>query len=65
MNKIDTNLNYKPKSIIVGGEIHEKFKTLCKGKCMKIGAVVENLMFLYLTNSKEIQKLIDTLKENK
>jgi hypothetical protein len=32
---------------------------------MKIGAVVENLMFLYLTNSKEIQKLIDTLKENK
>lgn len=53
----------KPKSIIIDGQLHYNFKMLCKGKSMKIGAVIEDLIKLYLTNQKEIQKLIDELKE--
>jgi len=53
----------KPKSIIIEGDLHNKFKLLCKGKCMKIGAVIEDLIKLYLDNPKIIQKMIDDLKE--
>ena len=53
----------KPKSVIIDGEVHNKFKILCKGKSMKIGAVIEDLIKLYLNKQKEIQKMIDDLKE--
>ena len=53
----------KSKSIIVDGDLHNKFKILCKGKSLKIGGVVENLMKLYLDNPRAIQKMIDELKE--
>jgi hypothetical protein len=53
----------KPKSVIIDGQLHYKFKMLCKGKSMKIGAVIEDLIRLYLSNQKEIQKMIDELKE--
>jgi hypothetical protein len=53
----------KPKSIIIQGELHNKFKLLCKGKSMKIGAVIEDLIQLYLNNPKGIQKMIDEFKE--
>lgn len=53
----------KPKSIIIDGELHYKFKMLCKGKSMKIGGVIEGMIQLYLKNPKQIQKLIDELKE--
>lgn len=53
----------KPKSIIVNGELHGRFKILCKGKSLKIGGVIEDLITLYLSNPKTTQKLIDELKE--
>lgn len=60
-------LNYhdegKSKSIIIDGELHHKFKVLCKGKCMKIGAVIEDLIRLYINNPKKIQIMIDESKD--
>lgn len=53
----------KPKSIIIEGRLHNKFKLLCKGKSMKIGGVIEDLIELYLENSKQIQKMIDDMKD--
>ena len=57
----DTKLKAKPKSIIIDGDLHYKFKVLCKGKNLKIGGVIENLIELYLSNPKKIQDLIDSL----
>lgn len=54
----------KSKSIIVDGNLHNKFKVLCKGKSMKIGGVVENLIGLYIKYPKDVQKMIDESKEN-
>ena len=53
----------KPKSVIINGEIHKDFKMLCKGKSMKIGAVIEDLIGLYLDNPKNLQKMIDEYKD--
>lgn len=55
----------KSKSIIIDGNLHDKFKLSCKNKCMKIGAAIEDLIKLYLSNPKTLQKMIDDLKENK
>lgn len=52
----------KPKSVIIDGDLHYRFKVLCKGKNMKIGAVIEDLIRLYLAKQKEVQKMIDDLK---
>jgi hypothetical protein len=54
----------KPKSIIIDGNLHNRFKMFCKGKSMKIGGVIEDLIRLYLNEPKEIQKRIDELKEH-
>lgn len=54
----------KPKSVIINGDLHKDFKTLCKGKSMKIGGVIEDLIGLYLTDPRRIQKMIDENKEN-
>ena len=54
----------KPKSVIINGNTHNRFKLLCKGKSMKIGAVIEDLIKLYLNNPKVVQGMIDELKEN-
>jgi hypothetical protein len=53
----------KPKSIIIDGNLHNRFKTLCKGKSMKIGGVIEDLIKLYLIYPKETQQKIDEIKE--
>ena len=58
------NEETKPKSIIIDGKLHSRFKMLCKGKSMKIGGVIEDLIKLYLKYPKETQKQIDELKEN-
>ena len=58
-----TTSNVKPKSVIIDGNLHYKFKVLCKGKSMKIGAVIEDLIKLYLSDQREVQKQIDELKE--
>ena len=55
----------KPKSIIIDGDLHNRFKMLCRGKSLKIGGVIENLIQLYLNNPKDIQKMIDDHKESK
>mgnify|MGYP006285134515 CR=1 FL=1 len=58
------NNSSKPKSIIIDGQLHAKFKLLCKGKNLKIGAVIEDLIRLFLNNPKEIQSMIEKDKEN-
>ena len=55
----------KSKSIIVTEVVHNDFKKLCKNKNLKIGALIEDLIKLYLSNPKIIQKLIDDLKESR
>lgn len=60
-NLVATN-ETKPKSIIINGDLHSKFKTLCKGKNMKIGGVIEDLIKLYLDSPNDIQKIIDEHK---
>jgi hypothetical protein len=63
MGKLYVDEEVKPKSIIIDGELHNRFKILCKGKSMKIGGVIEDLIKLYLRNPKDIQTLIDANKE--
>ena len=60
---MENNKETKPKSIIIDGKLHSQFKMLCKGKSMKIGGVIEDLIKLYLKYPKETQKQIDELKE--
>lgn len=54
----------KPKSIIINGNLHNKFKKMCNGKNMKIGGIVEDLIKLYLNNPKDVQKMIDNSNTN-
>ncbi len=59
----DINLNEcKPKSIIINGDLHKEFKLLCKGKNLKIGAVIEDLIRMYLNDPKNLEKMIEELK---
>jgi hypothetical protein len=59
MKDIQTLNETKPKSVIIDGDLHSRFKMLCKGKSMKIGGVIEDLIRLYLSSPKRIQALID------
>jgi len=63
MNNNEIRTITKPKSVIIDGELHGKFKLLCKGKSLKIGGVIEDLIRLYLNNPKNTQKQIDDFKE--
>ena len=63
MNNIEVPIATKPKSIIVDGNLHGRFKLLCKGKSLKIGGVIENLMRLYLKDPKWVQEVIDEHKK--
>jgi hypothetical protein len=58
------NEETKPKSIIIDGKLHNQFKILCKGKSLKIGGVIEDLIKLYLIHPKETQQMIDKIKED-
>ena len=60
---MEKTTSIKSKSIIIDGNIHYDFKTLCKGKSMKIGGVIEDLIRLYLDNPTHTQRLIDEVKE--
>jgi hypothetical protein len=64
MKELLTLNETKPKSIIIDGNLHNRFKVLCKGKSMKIGGVIEDLISLYLKNPKGVQKMIDEHKES-
>lgn len=61
---MENNKETKPKSIIIDGKLHNRFKMLCKGKSMKIGGVIEDLIKLYLIYPKETQQMIDKIKED-
>ena len=63
MNNIDIPTATKPKSVIIDVALHGKFKMLCKGKSLKIGGVIEDLIKLYLNDPRGIQKVIDEHKE--
>jgi len=58
-----SNNELKPKSVIIDGQLHKDFKKLCKGKNLKIGAVIEDLIHLFLNDPKQIQSLIEDDKE--
>ena len=58
-------MDKKNKSIIIDGELHSKFKNYCKGKSMKIGGVVEDLIRVFLKKPKDIQREIDEMREGK
>ncbi len=48
MENVLTITNTKSKSVIINGDVHGKFKIFCKGKSLKIGGVIEDLIRLYL-----------------
>jgi len=64
MDNVLTMTTTKSKSVIINGDIHGDFKMFCKGKSLKIGGVIEDLIKLYLDDPKKIQKLIDEVKDN-
>ena len=63
MNNVEIPTATKPKSVIIDGTLHGQFKLLCKGKSLKIGGVIEDLIRLYLSDPRGIQKVIDERKE--
>jgi hypothetical protein len=63
MTNVSTMMNQKSKSVIINADIHGEFKNFCKGKSLKIGGVIEDLIKVYLIDPKAIQKLIDRLNE--
>ena len=63
MEKVQTLRVAKPKSIIIDGNLHYNFKIMCKGKSLKIGGVIEDLITLYLNDPKKIQIMIEDIKE--
>ena len=64
MENVETVNRIKPKSVIINGNLHYRFKILCKGKSLKIGGVIEDLITLYVDSPKELQKMIDEHKDN-
>lgn len=62
MEKMLTINSAKPKSIIIDGELHNRFKVICKGKNLKIGGVIEDLVRLYINNPTKILLLVEELK---
>jgi len=63
MKDLLTVNDVKPKSVIIEGNLHTRFKLLCKGRNLKIGGVIENLISLYLDDPKKIQGMIEDLNE--
>lgn len=64
MENVFTMTNTKSKSVIINGDVHGDFKLFCKGKSLKIGGVIEDLIKLYLSDPNRVQKLIDETKDN-
>lgn len=62
MTNVATMAKQKSKSVIINADVHGEFKTFCKGKSLKIGGVIEDLIRVYLEDPKTIQKLIDQLE---
>jgi len=62
MKDLLTLSDTKPKSIIINGELHNRFKLLCKGKNMKIGGVIEDLIRAYLHDPNGMQQVINAVR---
>jgi hypothetical protein len=62
MKELITVNGTKPKSIIIDGDLHSKFKMLCKGKNLKIGGVIEDLIRAYLRDPNGIQRVINVVR---
>ena len=52
----------KSKSVIIKGDLHLKLKNYCKGRSLKIGGVIQDLITAFLKYPREIQELIDRSK---
>lgn len=63
MKELLTLNGIKPKSIIIDGDLHNRFKILCKGKNMKIGGVIEDLIRVYLRDPNGMQQAINAIKD--
>ncbi len=63
MKELLTLNETKPKSIIIEGNLHSRFKLFCKGRSLKIGGVIEDLISIYLDEPKKIQSMIDESKK--
>jgi hypothetical protein len=63
-NEVAIMTKSKSKSVIIDGDIHNKFKEFCKERSLKIGGVIEDLIVVYLNDPKGLQKLIDEYKEH-
>lgn len=64
MENVLTMTKGKAKSVIINEDVHSKLKNFCKGKSLKIGGVIEDLIVLYLKDHKTIEKLIDQNKDS-
>lgn len=64
MENVLTMTKGKAKSVIINADVHSKLKNFCKGKSLKIGGIIEDLIVLYLKDPKTIEKLIDQNKES-
>jgi hypothetical protein len=49
------------KSLIIDESLHYKLKIYCKGKNLKIGGLVENMIKAYLEDPKTFNNLIEKL----
>ena len=63
MEKALTMAKTKSKSVIIDGDLHYDFKVFCKGKSLKIGGVIEDLIKLYLDDPKSVRRMIDDYKD--
>jgi len=63
MKELITLNGVKPKSIIIDGDLHNKFKMLCKGKNLKIGGVIEDLIRAYLRDPNGMQQVINAVRD--
>jgi len=63
MEKALTMAKTKSKSVIIDGDLHGDFKMFCRGKSLKIGGVIEDLIRLYLDDPKTIRRMIDDNKD--
>jgi len=59
-------LNFeKPKSIIIDGSLHKRLKSRCRSRGLKIGSIVEDLIYTYLKDTDTLQKIIEKNREEK
>jgi len=51
------------KSVIISGDLHNDFKVMCKGKNLKIGGLIEDLIRVYLRKPQDVQQMIDEINQ--